>query len=99
MAGLGVDRADDPVAGDPPGDPDPAVVPFLEILAEHRGEEGRRLPEGCRDGFTLEREKERLSVPGERVDERCPRSVVLPVGGGLATGAVVVVPPENSPEG
>ena len=74
VAGLGVDRGDDPVGRDPPGDPDPPVGSVLEVLAEHRGEQGRGLGERRRDGLAVERREQRLAVAGERVDERARAS-------------------------
>jgi hypothetical protein len=98
VAGVGVDRADDPVVGHPPGDPDPAVGPVLEVLAEDGGEERRRLPEVGREWLVLKLGEDRFAVAGERIHERSPCLGVLPVDGGLARGAVLVVAAEDGAE-
>ena len=95
VAGVGVDRADHPVRRDPPGDPDPAVRSCLEVLAEHGREQRGRLGEGWCQRLPLHRQQHGLPVTGERVDERRPGVGIVPVGGGLAACAVVVVAPED----
>ena len=98
VAGVGVDRADDPVGRNLAGDSDPPVGSVLEVLAEHRGQQDRRLRERRRHGLALEPGEHGLPVPGERVDQGRAGRGVVPVGGGLAAGAVVVVATEPGAE-
>jgi hypothetical protein len=84
-----------PVGSDPPGDADPPVRTLLEVLAKHGREERSRLGErGCQR-LALEGCEHGLPVAGERVDEGRPGVGVVPVGGGLAAGAVGVVAAED----
>ena len=98
VTGVRVDGADDPVRCDLARDPDPAVVALLEVLAEDGREEGRGLADRRRDRLALERLEHGLPVPGEGIHQREPRLGILPVAGGLAARAVVVVTVEQGAE-
>ena len=98
VAGIGIDRADDPVGRHPPGDAEGALAVGLEVLAQQRREQRGGLGEGRVEGLPLERGEQRGGIGRDRVDERLAGGGVLPVDGGLAAAAVVVVATEEGAE-
>ena len=92
MPGIGIDGGDDPVRGDPPGDPEHPGRVLLQVLAGHAGQQ-RPLPapppgpSSC----PIQRRQQRIGVFGQRIDQFRPGRRVVIVAGRLARGGVVVV--------
>ena len=91
MPGLRVDGRDDPVPGDPPGDPEHPIVAFVQVLAGHRGQQRRRLREHRPQLLAVEGGQQPAGVFGQRIHQRLPGSRVIVVTRRLARPQVIVV--------
>ena len=68
VASVRIDGRDDPVLGHPPGDPERPVLVVLEILPDHRGQQGRGLADCLRQPHALQRHQQRQRVIRERLN-------------------------------
>ena len=68
MPGTGIDGGDDPVRGDPPGDPEHPARVFLQVLAGHGGQQLRGLRQHGPRLPAFQRTQHRVSVAGQRID-------------------------------
>ena len=72
VPGLGVHGGDHPVLGDPPGDPERAVVGLLQVLAQHRGQQLGRLGHLVAKLAAIQHRQAREPVAGPGVDQLLP---------------------------
>ncbi len=98
MAGVGIDRADDPVGGHPAGDPEGALGPILEVLAEQRREQRGGLGERGRSGSPSSAAST-ASPSRAMASTRASRAAASSQSAaGLPPVAVVVVAAEHRPQ-
>src|SRR5215216_910651 len=90
VTGLRVDGGDHPVLGHPPGDPQGAVVALLQVLADHGGQQLRRLAQFGAQLTALQHHQTRQRVAGPGVDQRLTGIGIVPVDLRLGCGGVVV---------
>ena len=91
VAGVRVDGRDDAVFGDPPGDPEDPVIALIEVLADQRRQQHRRLTDPIGQRPAVERAQQRAGIPGQRVDELLAGRAVVVVADRLARACVVVI--------
>ena len=103
VAGLGVDRRDEPVLGHLVDDAKDPVVALFCVLA---GDEGQQVGGGDgpdRQGFAVDGTERAQGVAHQGVDEGVAGTLVVPVARRLADGVVLVVAPRaartSSPSG
>ena len=95
VTGLRVDGGDHPVLGHPPGDPQGAVVALLQILADHGGQQLRRLAQLGAQLTALQQHQTCQRVAGPGVDQRLTGLGIVPVDLRLGCGGVVVTAPQH----
>jgi hypothetical protein len=74
VAGVRVHGGDDPVLGDPPGDPEASVVVLLDVLADHRGEQLGGLGDAVAQLPALQHRPRGVAVADQRVDQQVTRA-------------------------
>ena len=73
-----VDGGDDPVRGDPAGDPEHPGRVLLQVLAGHRGQQFRCLRHPRPQLLPVQRREQRPGVAGQRIDQFLPGRRVAP---------------------
>ncbi len=98
MPRVRVDGGDDPVRGDPPGDPEhPGRVPF-QVLAGHAGQQRRRLRQRRARLLPVQCRRQRPGVAGQHIDQLLPGRRVVVVTRRLSRGRIVIVAGQRGPQ-
>jgi hypothetical protein len=98
VPGIGIDRGDDPVRGDPPGYLEHPGPILLQVLAGHAGQQLRRLRHPGPQFLPVQRRQQRAGVFGQRIDQLCTGRRVVIVTGRLARGGVVIIAAQQPPQ-
>ena len=98
MPGVGVHGGDHPILGHPPRDPEHVVRAFLQVLAQHRGQQRRRLPDRVGKPATIQQREHREPIASPGVDQLLTSGPVVPVDLRLAVAGVVVPAAQPRPQ-
>jgi hypothetical protein len=101
VAGLPVHRGDDPIRRGALGEPEPAVIGLLGVLAHYDRQQFGRLPHARIQRLAAQDSQAPVAITGQRVDQPLAGDRVVPVTGRLARRPIVVGPlqPLTDPAG
>jgi hypothetical protein len=99
MPRVRVDGGDDPVRGDPPGDPEHPGLVLLQILTGHASQQRRRLRHPRPKFQPIQRRQQRTGVAGQRINQFIPGRRVVIVTGRLPRGGVVIIAAQYPAQG
>ena len=98
MPGVGVHRGDHPVLGNPARDPEHPVLAEVEVLAQHRGQQRRSLPDRLVQLAPVQYRQDRVPVPRPGGDQLLAGARVVPVDLRLPRRDVVVTTRQRRPQ-
>ena len=98
MARVRVHRGDHPILGHPPRDAKHPLGVTVQILADHGGQQPRRLIDLGVERPPIQRIHQRHRVAGQRIHQHLPRGAVVVVTHRLARRHVVVITGQQRPQ-
>jgi hypothetical protein len=87
MAGLHVDRGNQPIPGHPPHDPKDSVLAGFDVLAGHQPQRVRSLGQRPVHRMTIQHAQRGSGVADQRINQRFPGFRVVPVARLFTHGA------------
>src|ERR1035437_2764542 len=98
MAGLWIDRRDDPVLGHAPDDAKGGVIALFYVLTDDGGEQGGGQGDLRTELCGIEEQETGVGVFAPAVDEGLTSSLVVPVDHGLGRTGIVVATAQHGPQ-
>jgi hypothetical protein len=91
VPGLGIDRGDDPVRRDAPGDAEHPVVVFVDVLAGHYGQQLRRRLGRSVQALAVDGDERGAAIADQRVHQHLPGPGIVPIARRFPRRCIIVV--------
>jgi hypothetical protein len=98
VPGVRIHGGDHPILGHPPRDPEHPLGAGLQVLAQHRGQQRRRLPHRVGELATIQHREHREPVPGPGVDQLLAGRPVIPVDLRLTSRDIAIPARQHRPQ-